>query len=500
MPSAASTTARGEEDNNGLIVSPFRALRYDPARVSSLAAVTSPPYDVVEESEARTLESADPHNIIRLILPREDDCGPEGPYEHAAQTLRAWIADGTLRRDPDPAIYVLEQVQEQDGRRLRGILGALTLSGPEWRVILPHEDVMPDPVEDRLALLTATRANLEPIFLVYDGGGGDTATIVDSVVASVTPVLTTTTTDGVTHRLWTITDANHLATIADDLRPRQALIADGHHRYTAYLRYQQDRRRRDGPGPWDRALALLVDTAQTPPDLSSITRVVPGLSFEQALRDVGPQVEVSLLHEPGDVLARLLHRNMRNQDMSSQDMSSQDMSSDVTRSATPAPADAAMAIVDGDRRVALLTIVDPEYQDVSAAEFLTAVLLAQRWRDRSDGDADGRDTHTKTDHTDTDDTNTDDTDDTDIDDGTDASDDTGTPDTVGGDRDVRYVHDVDTAIRLAAETGGVAIVLRPPTVEQVVAVAQSGRTMPRKSTAFGPKPRDGLVMRTLGEG
>ena len=65
---------------------------------------------------------------------------------------------------------------------------------------------------------------------------------------------------------------------------------------------------------------------------------------------------------------------------------------------------------------------------------------------------------------------------------------------------MRYVHDVDTAIRLAAETGGVAIVLRPPTVEQVVAVAQSGRTMPRKSTAFGPKPRDGLVMRTLGEG
>ncbi len=483
VPSAASTTARGEGDSDGLIVSPFRALRYDPARVSSLAAVTSPPYDVVEESEARTLASADPHNIIRLILPREDDCGPEGPYEHAAQTLRAWIADGTLRRDPDPAIYVLEQVQERDGCRQRGILGALTLSGPERRVILPHEDVMPDPVEDRLALLTATRANLEPIFLVYDGGGGDTATIVESVIASVAPVLTTTTSDGVTHRLWTITDANQLATIADDLRPRQALIADGHHRYTAYLRYQQERRRRDGPGPWDRALALLVDTAQTPPDLGSITRVVPGLSFESALRDAGPQVEVTLLREPGDVLARLRHHNMR----------SQDMISDVTRSATPAPADAAMAIVDG-RRVALLTIVDPEYRDTAAAEFLTAVLLAQRWRNRSDSDADDGGTHdtgtgTGTD-TDTDDTKTDDTD----------TDDTGTPDKVGGDQDVRYVHNVDTAIRLAAETGGVAIVLRPPTVEQVVAVAQSGRTMPRKSTAFGPKPRDGLVMRTLGEG
>ena len=250
------------------------------------------PYDVVEESEARTLASADPHNIIRLILPREDDCGPEGPYEHAAQTLRVWIADGTLRRDPDPAIYVLEQVQEQGGRRLRGILGALTLSEPEWRVILPHEDVMPDPVEDRLALLTATRANLEPIFLVYDGSGGGTATIVDSVIASDAPVLTTTTTDGVTHRLWTITDANQLATIADDLRPRQALIADGHHRYTAYLRYQQERRRRDGPGPWDCALALLVDTDQTPPELSSIHPRCSWLVVRESPARRGPQVEV----------------------------------------------------------------------------------------------------------------------------------------------------------------------------------------------------------------
>jgi uncharacterized protein (DUF1015 family) len=484
-PGPDDVSGAGAEDG-GLVMSPFRALRYDPARVSSLAAVTSPPYDVIEESEARALASADPHNIIRLILPREDDCGPEGPYEHAAHILRGWIADGTLRRDPDPAVYVLEQ--ELLGRRQRGILGALALRAPESRVILPHEDVMTGPVEDRLALLSATQANLEPILLMYAGGGATTR-IVDTAISTSLPVLTTTTIDGVTHRLWAITDPDQLATIADDLRPRQALIADGHHRYAAYLRYQRERRRNEGPGPWDRALALLVDTAQTPPDLSSITRVLPGLSFESALHNAGPQVEITVLDEPGDVVAQLLRPAIR---------------SEPSTLAPPALSDAAMAIVGGNGQLALLTIVDPAYQDVSAAEFLSTVLLRNRWRIAPDTGIEGsgaRDSGSRDNGLSDNGTPNRGT----CDNGTLDGDtlDGGTEDNADaeaeGDRDVRYVHNVATAITLAAETGGVAIVLRPPTIEQVVTVAQSGRTMPRKSTAFGPKPRDGLVMRTLAE-
>ena len=55
------------------------------------------------------LESADVHNIVRLILPRDDDCGPEGRYEHAASTLRGWVAEGVLTRDDHPGLYVYEQ-------------------------------------------------------------------------------------------------------------------------------------------------------------------------------------------------------------------------------------------------------------------------------------------------------------------------------------------------------------------------------------------------------
>src|SRR4051812_15074107 len=127
----------------GLWLAPFRGLRYVPERVGSLAAVTSPPYDVVVRPDGRGhLAAADPHNVVRLILP------PSG--RQAARTLRQWQRDGILAHDPRPALYVYEQ---RDGDLLqRGLIGALRLTPPAERVVLPHEDVMPGPVADRAAL------------------------------------------------------------------------------------------------------------------------------------------------------------------------------------------------------------------------------------------------------------------------------------------------------------------------------------------------------------
>lgn len=82
----------------GLELTPFRGLRYDPDRVGSLAAVTSPPYDVVVRPDGLLhLESADPYNIVRLILPQA--ATPEARNEQAARTLRRWTAEGVLVRE-----------------------------------------------------------------------------------------------------------------------------------------------------------------------------------------------------------------------------------------------------------------------------------------------------------------------------------------------------------------------------------------------------------------
>jgi uncharacterized protein (DUF1015 family) len=87
----------------------------------------------------------------------------------------------------------------------------------------------------------------------------------------------------VRHRLWRLTDPEQHAAIAADLSTRHALIADGHHRYATYLRLQHDLRQERGPGPWDRGLALLVDSFTYGPQVEAIHRVLIGLPLSAAV-------------------------------------------------------------------------------------------------------------------------------------------------------------------------------------------------------------------------
>lgn len=277
----------------GLELTPFRGLRYDPDRVGSLAAVTSPPYDVVVRPDGLYhLQSNDPHNIVRLILPQATT--PAARNEQAAATLRRWLADGVLAADAEPGLYVYEQA---DGSILqRGLIGALRLSEPSAGVVLPHEDVIPHVIADRAALMRATSANLEPLLLTYRGNGttADTTAVVERT-AGQEPLLSTTTEDGYSHRLWSVTDPADLARIQSDLAHHQALIADGHHRWATYRRLRAEN---PSPSPWDYGLVLLVDTARYPLRVRAIHRLLHGLPVADALASLDSLFRVRRLDVP----------------------------------------------------------------------------------------------------------------------------------------------------------------------------------------------------------
>jgi len=275
---------------HGLALAPFRGVRYAADRVSGIANVTSPPYDVIGPGTVERLLAAEPHNVVRLILPGAGSAQPAGGPEAgrlAARDLRDWLASGVLVRDPRPALYAYEQSLPAPGDGTpalpgwpgtsrweavqRGLVGALRLVPPGSPTVLPHEDVMPGPVRGRRELMEATQANLEPIFLLYDsaaggGGAGGAARLLDQAAAGREPLLCGVTDDGMRHRVWALADPAEHAVIAADLAARSALIADGHHRYAAY-REMQDRERASGraAGPWDYGLAFLVDLAAYPP-------------------------------------------------------------------------------------------------------------------------------------------------------------------------------------------------------------------------------------------
>lgn len=278
----------------GLELTPFRGLRYDPDRVGSLAAVTSPPYDVVVRPDGlHHLQDSDPHNIVRLILPQADT--PAARNEQAARTLRRWLSEGVLTTDSDPGLYVYEQC-DGEGMLQRGVIGALRVSEPSEGLVLPHEDVMPHVVADRADLMRATSANLEPLLLTYRGNGtaADTTAVIERTIEG-PPLLATTTEDGFSHRLWSITDPAALDRVQSDLTDRQALIADGHHRWATYRRLRAEH---GSPSPWDYGLVLLVDTARYPLRVRAIHRLLHGVPVPDALAALDGLFRVRRLEVP----------------------------------------------------------------------------------------------------------------------------------------------------------------------------------------------------------
>ncbi|MEV2277102.1 DUF1015 domain-containing protein [Nocardiopsis sp. NPDC049922] len=278
-----------------LALAPFRGLRYTALDVGKIldspehdfARLLAPPYDIPGPEEARALLRSDPHNATHITRPYQLNITMPGNssgtparsvYEGAAAHLRAWIDDGVLARDPDPALYVYEQVTAT-GIRQRGAIGALRLpSASTPGPVRPHEEVGRAPVLDRVRLMSRTRANLEPIFLLYPGGNGATTRITEAAEEHGRLLVDTRTADGTRHRLWALTDPAAHAEIEADLAQRSALIADGHHRYAAYQRMHEYG---DEPG-WSHGLAYLVDSDAHPPTLGAIHRVVPGLTTAEA--------------------------------------------------------------------------------------------------------------------------------------------------------------------------------------------------------------------------
>jgi uncharacterized protein (DUF1015 family) len=443
------------DSGSGLVLAPFRGIRYARDRVSGIANVTSPPYDVITDGILDHLRAADPHNVVRLILPGQGADASEA----AASLLREWLSAGVLIRDRTPAVYLYEQSHDGHGDARsswlqRGIVALVKLGSPESAAILPHEAVMPGPVAGRRELMEATQANLEPILLIYDGenGGGDTDTatdVIDRVAAERAPLVTITTEDDVTHRLWRLGDPREQAAIAADLAGRRALIADGHHRYAAYMEMQADMRASGrGVGPWDYGLAFLVDSSAYPPRLGAIHRVLPGLPPERAAELAKAAFTV-------------------------QDLPAGLSLDDAQRCLATAGQQGTAFLLAGGAGFRLLSHPDPVQVAASMPagvsgswQSLDASVLQQLLIGRLWGITDSE-------------------------------------------RNVLIDHDAADAVRAVSgglggagsiAPGGTAVISNPVSFQDVIEIAALGERVPRKSTSFGPKPRTGLVLRTFGPG
>lgn len=277
-------------------IRPFRALRYDPATVPDASLVLAPPYDVIGAAEHRRLLARHPANVVRLDMPTgELGDEPDDRYRRAARTLAGWRSDGTLHKDPHPSIYVYEQDYRVPGtdvmRTQRGFFGRLRLEAfGRGSGVLPHEQTMAGPREDRYKLLRATGVNTSPVVGLYDDAAGAGRPVLDTLTARAAD-LDVTDDDGTRHRLWAVpADGDAGAMVAPLLAAAAhgpVTIADGHHRYETALRYRDERRMtrscEEDPA-FDYLLMLFIDESGEPLTVLPTHRVVGGLGEQGVAR------------------------------------------------------------------------------------------------------------------------------------------------------------------------------------------------------------------------
>ena len=211
-------------------VKPFRAERYDESKAGSLQQLVAPPYDVISPEQRVEYLARSPFNVVHLTLPDDE--------EQAGRDLTAWREQGVLTRETRPAYWFLSQdYVGPDGvsRTRSGLVASLRAEPYEDGTVLPHERTHRGPKEGRLRLLRATRTQLEPIFLLYEG-------------EPLEPPARTPDLQSGGDKLWRVE-------AAPSFESTELLIADGHHRYETAIAYAQE-----GGSPF--LMVVLVPTKQ----------------------------------------------------------------------------------------------------------------------------------------------------------------------------------------------------------------------------------------------
>jgi uncharacterized protein (DUF1015 family) len=413
---------------------PFRGIRYAPSAggpadaPTDVGSVAAPPYDVIDEERRAMLEAAHPRNAVRLILPRDGDDGRDR-YRVAADCLQAWRRAEVLVVDEKPCLYLYEmQFDDEDGRsrRTHGVIGALGLpppgADPAAGGVLPHERTLTTAKSDRLSLLRATRANLDPIWVL-----SLTERLSELLMPGDEPLITRCEDhDGVIHRLYPLTDPQRIGAVSEAVGAAPVVLADGHHRFETASAYRDERLAAglDDPGS-GRIMAFVAELADDELSVRPIHRLLHdlrGTDVRRALAGAFTVVEAGPNTPDGIVALRVRMREER-----------------------------ALGLVDRSG----LALLHPLRDVADVPEVLRDV------------DSTRFDVHIRP----------------------------ALPDAT-----VTFRSDAGAVAALVDKgVAHAAVLLRPVTVAQIRAAAFAGVRMPEKTTFFSPKPRTGMVFRSLDE-
>jgi uncharacterized protein (DUF1015 family) len=229
-------------------VLPLKGILYNPEKIADCAKVTTPPYDVIAPDEQVAFHNRHPYNVIRLILGRAKatDSTLDNPHTRSASYFRQWMADGILKQEDQPALYLkaITFAHEKQTITRYGLIARVGLEPFEKRIILPHEKTFSKVRSERLQLMKTTHCNYCPIFSLYPDDGGMLGSL-EQAVDKTAPIVDFMDDQGHRHHLWRILDPAVHRLVATAMQGKRLFIADGHHRYETALNFRKHLRGTD---------------------------------------------------------------------------------------------------------------------------------------------------------------------------------------------------------------------------------------------------------------
>ncbi|MEM0467206.1 MAG: DUF1015 domain-containing protein [Candidatus Thermoplasmatota archaeon] len=226
-------------------IAPFRAILYNKEKVKNLDDVMSPPYDIISEEMQIKLYEKNPYNYVKIILGKQfpDDTETNNRYTRAQQLFAKWQHDGVFIQSDKPAIYPYKITFDvaDETKTFNGFFVILKLD-PTYTLVKAHEKTLSKPKADRLQLMRACNAHLEPIELLYIDKKDDIRKLIDENIHKNKPFINVHGYDGFHHKLWRIEDEKIIQKIVEKLKKEPLYIADGHHRYQTALNYAQEQK------------------------------------------------------------------------------------------------------------------------------------------------------------------------------------------------------------------------------------------------------------------
>lgn len=439
-------------------VRPFRGIRYNQVAIGDLSLVVAPPYDVIDKQERDAYYNKHPFNVIRLILnrPKKSDVDADQPYKRAAQFLEQWIAQRILIQDDVPGLYLYRQryLMESEYKECTGIVARVRLEEFSDGGILPHEDIMPKPFEDRMKLLVQTKTNLSLVNTLYSDPEERLKKLILTEMERF-PLAQFQTPDGVAHDLWLVTEETFVNKITKFFKKKSLYIADGHHRYQTALEYSRRVMEREGVSgdddPSNFLMMMIVEMENPGLSVLPVHRVVISrrdLSVEHLLKNAeqwftAREVEVPKGARSGQVFHVLRGIEDAGQEGKAFGLFLSDPDRFILLSLKPGLD--VQKIVEGES--------SPDYKNLDVT-VLHRLIIEKALGVPSDRES--------------------------------------------VEQNLVFTKDALEAVRMVdSGIGMAAFLLNPTKVDQVRAVADHGEKMPQKSTYFYPKPCSGVVMNRI---